>query len=94
MAEDSRKYGAENTCTSSNSLTKAAFSFSRARTQMAKEQEYLLRVYSTQVLLHTLLMDIFVCFSVFAILGCMDLIFKIKITIVTNNTASPAFIFH
>ncbi|KAI0530491.1 hypothetical protein KFK09_000035 [Dendrobium nobile] len=49
MAEDSRKYGAENTCTSSNSLTKAAFSFSRARTQMTKEQEYLLRVYSTQV---------------------------------------------
>ncbi|XP_020582688.1 SH3 domain-containing protein 2-like isoform X1 [Phalaenopsis equestris] len=49
MAEDSRKYGTENTCTSSNSLTKAAFSFSRARTQMVKEHEHLLRVLGTQV---------------------------------------------
>ncbi|KAG0454296.1 hypothetical protein HPP92_025600 [Vanilla planifolia] len=49
LAEDSRKYGAENTCTSGNTLTKAAFSIAKARTQMVKEQEHLLRVYGTQV---------------------------------------------
>lgn len=49
LAEDSKKYGAENTCTSGIALTKAALSFSRARTQMTKEHEHLLRVYGTQV---------------------------------------------
>ncbi|KAG0457126.1 hypothetical protein HPP92_022283 [Vanilla planifolia] len=49
LAEDSRKYGAENTCTSGNALTKAAFNLAKARAQMLKEHEHLLRVYGTQV---------------------------------------------
>ncbi|PKA50247.1 hypothetical protein AXF42_Ash017841 [Apostasia shenzhenica] len=49
LAEDSRKYGAENTCTTGDALAKATFSFSKARSQVVKEQEHLLRVYSTQV---------------------------------------------
>lgn len=49
LADDSKRYGSDNTCTSGNALAKAAFSFARARSQMVKEHEHLLRVYGTQV---------------------------------------------
>ncbi|XP_048433602.1 SH3 domain-containing protein 2 isoform X2 [Pyrus x bretschneideri] len=47
--EDSRKYGAEKTCTSGNTLSRAALSFGRARAQMEKERGVLLRALGTQV---------------------------------------------
>lgn len=49
LSEDSRKYGAENTCTSGNTLSKAGLSFGRARAQMEKERGNLLKALGTQV---------------------------------------------
>lgn len=49
MSEDSRKYGAENTCTSGNTLSKAALSYGRARAQMEKERGNMLKALGTQV---------------------------------------------
>ncbi|KAJ8450928.1 hypothetical protein Cgig2_032553 [Carnegiea gigantea] len=49
LSEDSRKYGAENTCTSGSTLSKAAMSFSRARALMEKERGNLLKALGTQV---------------------------------------------
>lgn len=49
MSEDSRKYGAENTCTSGGTLCRAALSYSRARAQMEKERGNLLKALGTQV---------------------------------------------
>ncbi|XP_020085380.1 SH3 domain-containing protein 2-like [Ananas comosus] len=43
LSEDSRKYGAENTCTSGNTLSKAALCFSKASCQMEKERGNLLK---------------------------------------------------
>ena len=51
LSEDCRKYGVENTCTSGNTLTKAALSFGRARAQMEKERANLLKALGTQVCL-------------------------------------------
>ncbi|KAJ0428468.1 putative SH3 domain, AH/BAR domain superfamily, SH3-like domain superfamily protein [Helianthus annuus] len=49
LSEDSRKYGTENTCTSGNTLSRAAVNFSRARVQMEKERGNLLKSFGTQV---------------------------------------------
>lgn len=49
LSEDSRKYGAEKTCTSGSTLSKAALSFGRARAQMEKERGNLLKAFGTQV---------------------------------------------
>lgn len=49
LSEDSRKYGAENTCTSGNTLSKAALNYGRARAQMEKERGNLLKAFGTQV---------------------------------------------
>ncbi|KAL3814092.1 hypothetical protein ACJIZ3_015360 [Penstemon smallii] len=49
LSEDSRKYGVENTCTSGNTLSKAASTFARARAQMEKERGNLLKAFGTQV---------------------------------------------
>ncbi|GMJ05623.1 SH3 domain-containing protein 2 [Hibiscus trionum] len=49
LSEDSKKYGSENTCTSGNTLSKAALSFGRARAQMEKERGNLLKALGTQV---------------------------------------------
>lgn len=49
LSEDCRKYGSENTCTSGNTLSKAAVSFSRARAAMEKERGNLLKTLGTQV---------------------------------------------
>ncbi|XP_050363437.1 SH3 domain-containing protein 2-like [Argentina anserina] len=49
LSEDSRKYGAEKTCTTGNTLSRAALSFGRARAQMEKECGILLKALGTQV---------------------------------------------
>ncbi|KAG4209434.1 hypothetical protein ERO13_A03G198500v2 [Gossypium hirsutum] len=49
LSDDSRKYGAENTCTSGNTLSKAALGYGRARAQMEKERGNLLKALGTQV---------------------------------------------
>ncbi|KAL0412447.1 UNVERIFIED_CONTAM: SH3 domain-containing protein 2 [Sesamum radiatum] len=49
MSEDSRKYGVQNTCTSGNTLSKAASNFASARAQMEKERGNLLKALGTQV---------------------------------------------
>lgn len=49
LSEDSRKYGSDNTCTSGNTLSKAALSYGRARAQMEKERGNLLKAFGTQV---------------------------------------------
>ncbi|XP_057783136.1 SH3 domain-containing protein 2-like [Salvia miltiorrhiza] len=49
LSEDSRKYGVENTCTTGNTLSKAASNFSQARAQMEKEHGNLLKALGTQV---------------------------------------------
>lgn len=49
LSEDSRKYGAENTCTSGSTLSRAALSFGRARALMEKERGNLLKALGTQV---------------------------------------------
>lgn len=51
MSEDSRKYGVENTCTSGNTLSKAASNFARARAQVEKERGNLLKALGTQVMI-------------------------------------------
>nr|GEZ10423.1 hypothetical protein [Tanacetum cinerariifolium] len=50
LSEDSRKYGTDNTCTSGNTLSRAAVNFSRARVQMEKERGNLLKSFGTQVI--------------------------------------------
>ncbi|KAL6209546.1 hypothetical protein ACLB2K_020486 [Fragaria x ananassa] len=49
LSEDSRKYGAENTCTSGSTLSRASLSYGRARAQMEKERGTLLKSLGTQV---------------------------------------------
>ncbi|KAI3767766.1 hypothetical protein L2E82_18165 [Cichorium intybus] len=49
LSEDGRKYGAENTCTSVSALSKAAMSYSSARTDIEREHENLLKYLGTQV---------------------------------------------
>lgn len=49
LSEDSRKYGAENTCTSGSTLSRAALNYARARAQMEKEHGNLLKALGTQV---------------------------------------------
>ncbi|XP_052734426.1 SH3 domain-containing protein 2-like isoform X1 [Vigna angularis] len=49
LSEDSRKYGAENTCTSGNTLSRAALSFAQAHAQTEKERGNLLKALGTQV---------------------------------------------
>lgn len=49
LSEDSRKYGAENTCTTGSTLSKTALSYSRACAQMEKERGNLLKALGTQV---------------------------------------------
>uniref|UniRef100_A0A2P2LXR0 Intersectin-1 n=1 Tax=Rhizophora mucronata TaxID=61149 RepID=A0A2P2LXR0_RHIMU len=49
LSEDSRKYGSENTCTSGNTLSKAALNYGHARAQMEKECGNLLKALGTQV---------------------------------------------
>uniref|UniRef100_I1LJ78 SH3 domain-containing protein n=1 Tax=Glycine max TaxID=3847 RepID=I1LJ78_SOYBN len=49
LSEDSRKYGAENTCTSGNTLSRAALSFAQAHAQIEKERGNLLKALGTQV---------------------------------------------
>ncbi|KAL5563110.1 hypothetical protein UlMin_032857 [Ulmus minor] len=49
FSEDSRKYGAENTCTSGGTLSRAALSYGRARAQVEKERGNLLKALGTQV---------------------------------------------
>ncbi|GLT30644.1 hypothetical protein SLA2020_054350 [Shorea laevis] len=49
LSEDSRKYGSENTCTSGNTLSKAALCYGRACAQMEKERGNLLKAFGTQV---------------------------------------------
>ncbi|XP_047328354.1 SH3 domain-containing protein 2-like [Impatiens glandulifera] len=49
LSEDSRKYGSENTCTSGNTLSRAAANFARARAQMEKERGNLIKALGTQV---------------------------------------------
>ncbi|XP_052201588.1 SH3 domain-containing protein 2-like isoform X2 [Diospyros lotus] len=49
LSEDSRKYGAENTCTTGSVLSKIALNFSRSRGKMEKEHGDLLKALGTQV---------------------------------------------
>nr|XP_043636914.1 SH3 domain-containing protein 2-like isoform X2 [Erigeron canadensis] len=49
LSEDSRKYGAENTCTNGNALSRAAMSYSSARMDIERERENLLKTFGTQV---------------------------------------------
>ncbi|KAL5706620.1 SH3 domain-containing protein 2 [Ranunculus cassubicifolius] len=49
LSDDSNKYGAENTCTSGNTLSKAALSYGRALAQMETERGNLLKALGTQV---------------------------------------------
>ncbi|URE29578.1 src domain protein 3, partial [Musa troglodytarum] len=49
LSEDSRKYGVGNTCTSGNTLSNAALSYARARSQMENEHGNLLKALGTQV---------------------------------------------
>ncbi|XP_010263868.1 PREDICTED: SH3 domain-containing protein 2-like isoform X2 [Nelumbo nucifera] len=49
LSDDSRKYGAENNCTSGSTLSKAALSYGRARAQIEKERGNLLKALGTQV---------------------------------------------
>ncbi|PNY12368.1 SH3 domain protein [Trifolium pratense] len=51
LSEDSRKYGAENTCTSGSTLSRAALNYARSRAQMEKERGNLLKALGTQLLL-------------------------------------------
>ncbi|GFQ03497.1 endophilin-a2 [Phtheirospermum japonicum] len=51
LSEDSRKYGGGNTCASGNTLSRVALSCSRARAQIEKERENLLKLLGTQVTL-------------------------------------------
>ncbi|GAA0154656.1 scaffold/adaptor protein [Lithospermum erythrorhizon] len=49
LSDDNRKYGAENTCTTATTLSKAALSFSTARAQMEKEHGNLFKALGMQV---------------------------------------------
>ncbi|XP_031132134.1 SH3 domain-containing protein 2-like [Ipomoea triloba] len=49
LSEDSKKYGSENTCTTSSTLSRAALIFSRARAQLENERGVLLKSLGTQV---------------------------------------------
>ncbi|KAL0923689.1 hypothetical protein M5K25_007755 [Dendrobium thyrsiflorum] len=49
LSEDSRKYGVDNTCTSGNTLAKAALDYARARSQIEKERGNLLKAFGAQV---------------------------------------------
>ncbi|CAM8974268.1 unnamed protein product [Rhodiola kirilowii] len=49
LSEDSKKYGVENTCTSGSTLAKAALNYGRARGEMEKECNILLKALGTQV---------------------------------------------
>ncbi|KAG8084159.1 hypothetical protein GUJ93_ZPchr0010g10874 [Zizania palustris] len=49
LCEDGKKYGAENTCTSGSTLSRAAVCFSKARSLMEKERGNLLKALGTQV---------------------------------------------
>ncbi|KAI3718408.1 hypothetical protein L6452_19278 [Arctium lappa] len=49
LSEDSKKYGVESTSTSGGMLSRAAINISRARAQMEKEQDNLLKFFGTQV---------------------------------------------
>ncbi|XP_028555299.1 SH3 domain-containing protein 2-like [Dendrobium catenatum] len=49
LSEDSRKYGVDNTCTSGNTLSKAALDYARARSQIEKERGNLLKAFGAQV---------------------------------------------
>jgi hypothetical protein len=51
VSEDSRKYGAENTCTSGSALSKPAMSYSSARMDIERERENLLKTLVTQVII-------------------------------------------
>lgn len=49
LSEDNRKYGADNTCTSGSTLSRAALNYAHARAQMEKERGSLLKALGTQV---------------------------------------------
>lgn len=49
LSEDSMKFGVDDTCISSNTLSKAALSYARARALIEKEHLILLKVLGTQV---------------------------------------------
>ena len=49
LSEDSRKYGAESTCTSGSALSRAALSYGSARMDIERERENLLKALGTQV---------------------------------------------
>ncbi|KAI0520559.1 hypothetical protein KFK09_008035 [Dendrobium nobile] len=50
LSEDSRKYGVDNTCTSGNTLSKAALDYARARSQIEKERGNLLKAFGAQAI--------------------------------------------
>lgn len=49
LSEDCRKYGVENSCTSGDTLAKAALNYGSARARMEKERETLHRSLGTQI---------------------------------------------
>jgi hypothetical protein len=49
LSDDSQKYGAENTCTSGDTLSRAATYFAKARSVMEKERGNMLKAFGTQV---------------------------------------------
>lgn len=49
LSDDSQKYGVGNTCTSGDTLSKAATYFGKARSQMEKERGNMLKAFGTQV---------------------------------------------
>ncbi|KAL8030672.1 hypothetical protein ABFX02_14G300600 [Erythranthe guttata] len=49
LSEDGQKYGSENTCTSGSTLSNVALTYSKARAQIEKEHENLLKLLRTQV---------------------------------------------
>jgi hypothetical protein len=49
LSDDSQKYGAENTCTIGDTLSRAATYFAKARSVMEKERGNMLKAFGTQV---------------------------------------------
>jgi hypothetical protein len=49
LSDDSQKYGVENTCTSGDTLSKAATYFGKARSLIEKERGSMLKAFGTQV---------------------------------------------
>jgi hypothetical protein len=49
LSDDSQKYGVENTCTSGNTLSRAATYFGKARSLIEKERGNMLKAFGTQV---------------------------------------------